>query len=195
MIGIRAAAALLTLAVILQWAVPGHLIRRGQQTLEQGTAYRFRTAPVDPVDPFRGRYVALDFEAARVPLPRGQGGYRRGQRVYAPIRVDDGGDAVLGAPLRQPPESGDWLEATVLWVNADELRLRLPFDRYYLDEHHAPEVERRYRDTNRMPADGEDPRRPAWAQVRVRNGYALIEMLYVDGRPVSELMREPAASL
>ena len=46
-----------------------------------------------------------------------------------------------------------------------------------------------------MPADGEDPRRPAWAQVRVRNGYALIEMLYIDGRPVSELMREPAASL
>lgn len=189
--GLRVAVALLVLGIAAQWAVPGYLIQRGQATLQEGTAYRFRTAPVDPVDPFRGRYVALDFEAANVTLAQPDPALRSGQRVYAPIRVGADGYAVLDAPLQQAPETGDYLTATVLWVNVDELRLQLPFDRYYLDETLAPEAERRYREANspRGQTD-EDPRRPAWAQVRVRGGYALIEELFIEGRPARELLRE-----
>jgi uncharacterized membrane-anchored protein len=191
MSGLRLAVALLVLGIAAQWAVPGYLIQRGQATLHEGTAYRFRTAPVDPVDPFRGRYVALDFETANVTLAQPDPALRSGQRVYAPIRVGADGYAVLDAPLPQPPGIGDYLVATVLWINANELRLQLPFDRYYLDESLAPEAERRYWEANspRGKTD-EDPRRPAWAQVRVRGGYALIEELFIEGRPVRELLRE-----
>lgn len=193
MTGARGALALLVLAIAAQWAVPGWLIQRGQATLQQGTVYRLRTAPVDPVDPFRGRYVALDFEAASITLARPDPALRSGQRVYAPIRVGADGYAVLDAPLPQPPETGDYLTATVLWINADELRLQLPFDRYYLDETLAPAAERRYRDANRLRGEAdEDPRRPAWVHVRVRGGYALIEELFIEGRPVRDLLREGA---
>jgi uncharacterized membrane-anchored protein len=191
MTGLRAAVALLVLGIGAQLAVPGWLIQRGQATLHEGTTYRFRTAPVDPVDPFRGRYVALDFEAASITLAQPDPALRSGQRVYAPIRIGADGYAMLDTPLPQPPETGDYLTATVLWVNVDELRLQLPFDRYYLDETLAPEAERRYWDANRMRGDdAEDPRRPAWALVRVRGGYALIEELYIKGRPVRELLHD-----
>jgi uncharacterized membrane-anchored protein len=191
MSGLRVAVVLLVLGIAAQWAVPGYLIQRGQVTLHEGTAYRFHTAPVDPVDPFRGRYVALDFEAASITLARHDPALRSGQRVYAPIRVGADGYAVLDAPLPQPPGTGDYLVATVLWINANELRLQLPFDRYYLDETLAPEAERRYWDANRLRGEtDEDPRRPAWAQVRVRGGYALIEELFIEDRPVRELLRE-----
>jgi uncharacterized membrane-anchored protein len=179
------------LGIGAQWTVPGYLIQRGQATLHEGTAYRFRTAPVDPVDPFRGRYVALDFEAASIELTQPAGELRSGQRVYAPIRVDAEGYAQLDAPLLPPPAAGDYLQVKVAWVNVDELRVQLPFDRYYLDETLAPEAERRYWDANRIrDDDAEDPRRPAWAQVRVRGGYALIEELFIEDRPVRELLRD-----
>ena len=59
---------------------------------------------------------------------------------------------------------------------------------YYLDERLAPEAERRARRPGR--GDEEDPRRPAYASVRVYKGYAVLEELYIDGRAVHELLRE-----
>jgi uncharacterized membrane-anchored protein len=192
MTGLRAAQVLLAVGIAMQWAVPGYLIQRGQATLQDGAVYRLRTAPVDPVDPFRGRYVVLDFEAASITLLKPDPALHAGQRVYAPIRVGVDGYAELAPPLPAPPQSGDYLTVTVLWINGTELRLQLPFDRYYLDETLAPEAERRYWDANRAgDDDAEDPRRPAWVQVRVLDGYALTEELFIDGRPVHELLRDP----
>ncbi|HSW14470.1 MAG TPA: GDYXXLXY domain-containing protein [Solimonas sp.] len=177
---------ILALVCLAQWAVPGFLIARGEQTLAEGMAYRFRTAPVDPVDPFRGRYVALDFVAAQLPAPKGRD-YVSGQRLYAAISVDGDGYARLLLPEANPPAQGDWLPVTVQWRDADgRLRLKLPFDRYYLDEQLAPEAERVYREGNRR---GEPDARPAWASVRVRRGYAVLEELYIDGVPVRERLR------
>ena len=48
---------------LAQLAVPASLIWKREQTLRHGSVWKFRTAPVDPVDAFRGRYVALEFEA------------------------------------------------------------------------------------------------------------------------------------
>lgn len=184
----------LILACAAQWAVPAWLIQRGQATLAQGSAYRFRTAPVDPLDPFRGRYVALDFEAARVnPLGVAQR-YAAGERLYAPILVGADGYARLAAPLRRPPDSGDYLEVRVQWAGDGELGLRLPFDRYYLDERLAPQAERAYAQANRARPGADAPTAgvPTYALVRVRQGYALIEELYLEGRPLRALLHEAA---
>lgn len=185
---------LLLLALVavcaVQWAVPVYLVQRGQTTLAQGTQYRFRTAPIDPVDPFRGRYVVLDFEAARLALRTGADTFDAGQRVYAPIAVGNDGFATLGVPAVAVPTGGDYLQARVQWVNGGEIGLRLPFDRYYMDEHAAPEAERRYWEASRRPgaSDDEDAHKPAFVTVRVRDGYAVLEELYIDGRPVRELV-------
>jgi len=178
---------ILGLVCLAQWAVPGYLIARGQATLEQGTAYRFRTAPVDPLDPFRGRYVALDFQAAQVKIPSGRD-YEHGERLYAPIAVDPDGYARLLPPQPQPPAQGDWLPVVVQGKDAGGLlRLRLPFDRYYMDERLAPAAERAYRDGNRRGrADDGQNARPTYVSVRVRRGYAVLEELYIDGLSVRE---------
>ncbi|MEQ1439653.1 GDYXXLXY domain-containing protein [Fontimonas sp. SYSU GA230001] len=177
----------LVLVSVAQWAVPAFLIHRGQTTLREGAQYRFRTAPVDPADPFRGRYVRLDFEAARIVAQGAASAFEPGQRVYASLGRDAQGDAVIAGISATPPSSGDYLQAEVQWNNRDELRLRLPFDRYYLDERLAPEAERRYWASRpRRGAEEEDARRPAYVTVRVRKGYAVLEELYLDGQPVHE---------
>lgn len=181
----------LVLVCAAQWAVPAYLVHRGQTTLTQGTQYRFRTAPVDPVDPFRGRYVVLDFEAARMTARPGSEAVEAGQRVYAPIVVGADGFASFGVLTRTTPTGSDYLEVEVQWVNGGEFGLRLPFDRYYMDERQAPEAERRYWDANRgrAVADGGASPPPTYVSVRVRNGYAVLEELYIDGTPVRELLR------
>ena len=44
-----------------QFSVMGLMIARREMTLRNGVVCRFLTAPVDPYDAFRGRYVALNF--------------------------------------------------------------------------------------------------------------------------------------
>ena len=168
------------LLCIGQWSVPGALILKHQRTLSNGTVYAFRTAPVDPEDPFRGRYVALDFAAAELaavpadPMPHDV-------PLYAPITVDTQGFAQLGLPAPAPPARGDWLPVRVAWQDEGRVRLQLPFDRFYLDEALAPEAERRYREADQGPTSRADA---TYVMVRVRDGHAVIEMLYLNGRPV-----------
>lgn len=54
--------ALLVVLAAAQLAVPASMIVQRETVLTQGRVYKFKTAPVDPVDAFRGRYVALRFE-------------------------------------------------------------------------------------------------------------------------------------
>lgn len=71
---------LLVLLCVIQLAVPAFMIVRREHALSMGRAFKFRTAPVDPYDAYRGRYVALNFEAATVkgvpPPPEAQDGQR-----------------------------------------------------------------------------------------------------------------------
>lgn len=181
---------------LAQWSLPLAMVQRAQQTLEQGTAYRFRTAPVDPADPFRGRYVTLDFSAAQIVVPPT---WRpmTGAKLYAPVAVGADGFAVLGLPQTSRPAQGDWLVVRLRWRDEErrEARVDLPFDRYYLDEQLAPAAERLYRERNLVtPEDADaDPRRPSWASVRVRGDSALIEELYIDGLPVRERVKAALA--
>ena len=55
------------LVALAQIAVPASMIWKRQRTLSEGRVWKFRTAPVDPVDAMRGRYLALRFEAEEFP--------------------------------------------------------------------------------------------------------------------------------
>ncbi|WP_051362081.1 GDYXXLXY domain-containing protein [Solimonas soli] len=178
------ALALLLLACALQWALPAALALRSEQALRSGARYYLRTAPLDPLDPFRGRYVTLSFDA-RAPV-RAADAWQYGERVYVPIRTGADRYASFGAPSRTAPAEGDYLEARVGGFPADGvISLRLPFDRYYLDEHAAPAAERAYREAN-----GRDAKVEAYVSIRVRGGHAALEELFIDNRPLRQYLRE-----
>lgn len=175
---------LLALAIVAQLALPLRYIWRGEQALAQGTPYRLATAPVDPYDPFRGRYVALNFRD----FPRISSS-RPGEVWYLPIAAGAEGYAQFGAPSRERPASGDYLRLRAQWFQRGWVPP--PFDRYYLDESLAPQAERAYRAlSRRRPANGEAAPEPIRAElaIRVRDGYAVPEMLYLDGLPVRDYL-------
>ena len=175
----------LAILFLLQLAVPASMIVGREMTLRHGKHFRFRTAPVDPYDPFRGRFVALNLAASRVAHPEGMKLTIR-QKVYALLAIDEEGFAYFRDLVAQPPPTGDYLAARVSWWNQETVDLKLPFDRYYAEEDLAPEIERAYRAHSRR--DNQE----AYITVRVRNGNGVLEELYIEDLPVGEYLRRQA---
>ena len=168
---------------LLQLAVPLSMISRREVTLRHGRQYRFKTAPVDPYDAFRGRFVALGMENNSGP-PAAGAQFSRGQKAYALIEEDGEGFARIAEVSPTRPREGGYITARVRYASGDTVHLGLPFDRYYMNERRAPQAERAYRDHSRRG------NRDAYVAVRVRSGFAVLEELYVAGKPILEFLEE-----
>lgn len=169
--------------VIAQLAVPAWMILSRERTLEHGEVYKFKTRPVDPYDPFRGRYVALGIEPDEAPVPKGPE-LHRNQKVYAILERDEEGFAQVSELSLTRPEGDNYIRVKVGYVSDNSARLRWPFDRYYMDEHQAPEAERVYRNNSRSDEHN------AHLTVRVREGSAVLEELFIEGVPIGEFLQQ-----
>lgn len=173
------------LAALVQLAVPASMIARREYTLRHGETYNFRTAPVDPYDAFRGRYVALNFDQRAVALPPDHGFSRR-QRVHALLAKDEDGFAFFSGIQRKRPASGPFLSTRIAYMTSHtNAFLQIPFDRLYMKETEAPEAERAYLHHNR-PTN-----RTAFVQIRIHRGFGVIENLYLDGMPIRDYLAQP----
>jgi uncharacterized membrane-anchored protein len=164
-----------------QLAIPAYMIHRQETTLREGRAYKFKTAPVDPYDAFRGRYVALRFEQNQAPW-RGTNSTSYRTKAYARIEEDMNGFAVVRELLPESPASGDYLKVQVSYPSGNTVYFSMPFDRYYMEEKKAPQAERAYIEHNRRGITNQN----TYALVRVRNGYAALENVIVAGKPIAE---------
>lgn len=50
------------LVAALQLFIPAQMILKQETILKKGTAYKFKAQPVDPSDPFKGKYINLNYE-------------------------------------------------------------------------------------------------------------------------------------
>ena len=176
--------ALFIAAAVVQLAVAGGAILRSELALRTGETFRFRIQPVDPVDAFRGRYVAIRMAVDSAPVAEDLS-IKPGRWVFIPLEVDGEGYATFGSVALEPPDHGAYLRLRAGGVYADENgRQRLsvtatPFGRFYMDEDLAPEAERAVR-------SGPRDRREASITVRVRRGSAVLEGLFIEGVEIHE---------
>ena len=178
---------LFAVAVLLQLAVPASMIAKRERVLREGQVFKFRTAPVDPYDAFRGRFVALSLEERSVPLI-GDTSFVNGEKVYAMIEEDADGFARFAALSRTWPGAKPFLATRIQYVNHTNAFLHLPFDRFYMEESQAPAAEKAYWEHSRRT------NRTAYIQVRIQNGFGVIEDLCLDGTPIRQyLAQQPAA--
>lgn len=171
--------ALFAFVALLQLAAPGYTIWRQERTIAFGKSFKFRTEPVDPYDAFRGRYVALAFRDVW-PRKLADATPQAAAVAYASLAVDAEGFAIFDEAFAAPPKDRPYLKTK--W--GFDGRLILPFDRYYLDEFKASEAERAYREKAREDA--------AWLVVRVLDGNWALEDLYLAGRPLRDVLADPA---
>jgi len=173
----RIVLALFAAVALLQLAVATSQLWRSEWTLRTGKPYKFKTAPVDPYDAFRGRYVALAFEQREAPWEGGARA-RRGDSAYAVLSEDADGFARVARLTPERPESGDYFRVKTGYSSkSNHVSFSFSFDRFYMEERKATEAERVYRENSRN----------TYAVVRVRDGVGVIEDLFVGDKPIREL--------
>lgn len=170
---------------IVQLSVPFKMIYDSEITEKNGTIYRFKTAPIDPIDPFRGKYVALNYELNSFTTKDTT--WAAGQEIYLLLDTDKNGFAKIKSISRKNPgNDADYINTTVSGNYNGKLRFDLPFDVFYMEEGKALEAETGYAEYNRRR-----DAKPAYALVAVLNGNAVLKDVIVDDIPIREyVLRE-----
>ena len=167
---------------IIQVITPLSMIVKREYVLKNGEQFKFKTAPVDPYDAFRGRYVALRIQGDEISVPK-ELRLDNGQAIYAVINIDDQGFANLTRVSVDKPHGEAYILAKVKYVSGDKVFLDLPIDRYYMEEKSAPAAERVYRQF------AQRNKQDAYIVVRIKDGFAVIESLYVGGQKIEDAVR------
>lgn len=183
-------ALLFVFVAVVQLAVPAWMIVGHERVRRDGDVFKFRTAPVDPRDPFRGEYVRLDFEAesGRWLLPPVETGNHR-RHAFALLGTDSTGFATIVQLSQVRPSEGAFVRVEYMsWTNDTLFNVSLPFDRYYLEEGDGRRTEQLLRPEW---SDGvvSQPL-PAHAVVRILDGEAVITDLVVGDKSIHEWLKE-----
>ena len=104
------------------------------------------------------------------------------QKVFISLEEDDHGFARIKKVTTNRPAGEANVPARVSSLTDSLIYLQFPFDRYYMDEHVAPAAEAAYREHSRREV------RDVFVTVRVKNGNAVLEELYVGGLPIREFL-------
>lgn len=212
---------LFTIAIIIgivaQVSVLAWMLISREMTLRHGAICLLQTAPFDPADPFRGRYVTLRYQQLSSTSVNGNlEEWRRGSPVWLTFKTNESGIATLDTALRQKPDSPLAVKTHISYsyyerAPADppvtnqygyienhptgKIRLNfnnLPFERYYLPEKLAPAAENAYRRALLAAAPSDNTNQPnqkVYAKIRLRNGQAVIEDLLFDTTPLRKFLQ------
>ena len=172
---------LFILLAIVHLLVPLYMIWRWEDILQHGRQYTWVTAPIDPYDALRGRYVDLHFKEMKGTIQDDvQLSY--GQTAYAMIDENEEGYAVIRAISAAAPKDAPYIKVKVSYVQDGNIaHFMLPFKRYYMPESLAPAVEEAYR---------KNAGKECTVLVRIKDGYGVVEQLYIDDKNIYDYLQD-----
>lgn len=160
-----------------QLFVPSQMIWEHGNVLENGRAFKFQTAPVDPNDAFRGKYIRLNFKANSY-LVSSHEAWQANQVVYVAVSTDKNGFAeVLGIYKNPPGFTEDYFKASIEYISQDTTArayFKYPFDIFYMEESKAPKAETIYNETFH------DSTQHSYALVRIKDGESTLENVFIN---------------
>jgi uncharacterized membrane-anchored protein len=173
------------IVAVAQLGVPAKMIWDREDILKTGTAFKFKTAPIDPSDPFRGKYVALGFEETTISIPN-EKDWSIGEAVFVSIVIgEDGFAQAREASKEPPPGKTTYLKTTVDYISYDssnQMDVNYPFDRYYMEESKAYGAEQTYRESTW------DSTAVTYALVHIKNGEAVLKDVMINGESIKEIV-------
>jgi len=172
---------------LVQLFVPAQMIWGREKVLSQGTAYKFKTRPVDPNDPFRGKYITLNYELNSAETKDTL--WIRNEDVYVKLSKDSLGFASVSKVSRSKFEvSDDFVKAKVRWYNSNEQKVNfdLEFDRYYMEESKAYDAELVYTESLRDSL----PENDTYAIVFVKGGEAVLADVIINEMSIKDYVEK-----
>ncbi len=174
--------------ILAQLYVPSKMIWDSESTIKNGTAYKFRTQPVDPYDPFRGKYIDLRYEVERKEYDLDGLNNEELQEVYkayAEVKVKtDGFAEISNLTTDKRNLSGDYIEVKIRSRQDDKVTINLPYNRYYMEESIAKPSEYYVRDMRR------DSSIHVYGIINIKDGNGVLTEVMINERPIAEVVRE-----
>lgn len=187
------------IVVIAQLFVPIQMINSQEDTLTTGKILKFKTAPIDPYDAFRGKFIYLNFKDDRIAVTDETRKSKYNDDIYITFRDSAGYALPLTASLTEPNSTTEYIKAKVNYVdgrailkfnpsfnNRDRLYVYIdyPFDRFYMNEDKAPEAEKVYNNGN------VNLKNNVYAEVAIKNGVGVVKDVFVDGIPIKDYVNK-----
>lgn len=176
---------LFAVTCLVQWFVPGSMISDQEHTIHEGKLFKFRTAPIDPSDPFRGKYITLFFEERSIEVVDPKE-WENADDIYVSI-IDSAGFARISTVSMYAPEGADYIKAKIRSVSNYEpytVHITYPFERFYLEESKASKAENVSRVTRN------DSTTVVYAVVSVLDGKAALKDVMINDRSIADVVRE-----
>jgi uncharacterized membrane-anchored protein len=172
---------------LAQWIVPGKMVYDSENTIAEGTLYKFKTAPIDPSDPLRGKYITLNFQENFLQFTD-SAEWQRGDQIFVTFTTDSAGFALPEQIYHERPEAGSYLETFVDHINHyggdHEAWYKLPFDRFYVEESKAQQAEDLYWKAQR------DSVQIVYALVSIGQGQAVLQDVIINDKPIIDIINE-----
>lgn len=174
---------LFILLAIAQLYVPAKMIMDREDVIKTGKEFKFKTAPVDPNDVFRGKYIWLQYDARDVEIVKEED-WLRDEEVYVLLASDQNGYAKISSVQKDKPEgNADYVKVKVDQVSKNKLSVNFPFNRFYMEESKAQTAEDITREASR------DTEKQTYALVNIKNGEAVLRDVLINGISVRELAK------
>jgi len=175
---------------IAQWFVPGKMIYDSETVIIEGVTYKFKTQPIDPSDPFRGKYITLNFDANSIiviPDRTDSTYWESGEDIFVTFTTDSAGFAKPSGIYREEPDTEAYLKTTVSYFNTYEkleVFFNIPFDRFYLEESKASQAEQLYWQAQL------DTVQVAYGMVTISKGQAVLTDVMINDKSVVEIIND-----
>jgi uncharacterized membrane-anchored protein len=106
---------------LVQLFIPAKMIWDREMIIAANHLFKFKTAPVDPHDPFRGKYIYLQFQENEFRVKTAEE-WAQNQEVFVMLGNDNEGYAKIIDVSHTPPEgTSDFVKAKVEYVyNGEE---------------------------------------------------------------------------
>ncbi|UPT70597.1 MAG: GDYXXLXY domain-containing protein [Flavobacterium sp. JAD_PAG50586_2] len=189
------------LVVIAQLFVPIQMINSQEDVLTTGKTLKFKMAPIDPYDAFRGKFIYLNFANDRIPVNNETRKLKYNDEIFVTFRDSAGYALPVSASKTKPVSTSEYIKAKVDYVdNRAVLKFNsavnrsnrlyvyfdYPFNRFYMNEDKAPEAEKAYATASR------DLKENVYAEVAIKNGIGVVKDVFIDSIPIKDYVEKLA---
>lgn len=159
--------------------IPAYLIFSSEDVLANGHQHKLRLQGYDPFDPFRGKYLRLNYED-RMPC---DSALNEGDLAYIIFEQDSLGFSYFSKALVNKPEHDNYMTAPVMSIYEGKAQIMLDnITKYFINESKATQAETILQDfTRARPND-------IYAAIRVLDGEVRLEDIFVEDIPLLEYL-------
>lgn len=168
---------LFVLFALIILSIPLYLMITSEEVLENGNRHKIRLQAYDPFDPFRGKYLRVNYDN----FISGDEDIKEGDDIYVTLEKDSTGYSQFSYAHKNQPEGNDYFKSHAEYVSGGSIEFRTDnISKYFINENKASEAETILQTFPRKNSDS------IYVAIRVLDGEIRLEDIYVKEMPLLE---------